>query len=102
MANLGIPARVGTPVWVQITKNFVRYLKWRVSWTWNKAILGVGKLPYISRIHTAYIGFRTSILGTNEMFGEQNVFKLFFSTWVVPPPSKSHHQDYYIFSRESL
>ena len=22
--------------------------------------------------------------------------------WVVPPPSKSHHQDYYIFSRESL
>ena len=22
-------------------------------------------------------------------------------TWVVPPPSKSHHQDYYIFSRES-
>ena len=23
-------------------------------------------------------------------------------TWVVPPPSKSHHQDYYIFSRESL
>ncbi len=22
--------------------------------------------------------------------------------WVVPPPSKSHHQDHYIFSRESL
>ena len=22
--------------------------------------------------------------------------------WFVPPPSKSHHQDYYIFSRESL
>ena len=22
--------------------------------------------------------------------------------WVVPPPSKSHHQDYYIFSRGSL
>ena len=22
--------------------------------------------------------------------------------WVVPPPSKSHHQDYYIFNRESL
>ena len=22
--------------------------------------------------------------------------------WAVPPPSKSHHQDYYIFSRESL
>ena len=21
--------------------------------------------------------------------------------WVVPPPSKSHHQDYYIFSKES-
>ncbi len=23
-------------------------------------------------------------------------------TWVVPPPSNSHHQDYYIFSMESL
>ena len=38
------------------TKHF-RYLKWRISWTWNKAIfLGVGEIPYISRIHTAYIG----------------------------------------------
>ena len=24
-----------------------------------------------------------------------------YITWVVPPPSKSHHQDYYMFSRES-
>ncbi len=23
-------------------------------------------------------------------------------TWVVPLPSNSHHQDYYIFSRKSL
>ena len=22
--------------------------------------------------------------------------------WVYPPPSNSHHQEYYIFSRESL
>ena len=40
------------------------------SWTLFSAILGVGKLPYISRIHTAYIGEHSSILGTNEMFGE--------------------------------
>ena len=33
--NPGIPSR---PLF---TKSF-RYLKWRVSWTWNKAILGVG------------------------------------------------------------
>ena len=30
-----------------------------------------GKLPYISRIHTAYIGEYSSILGTNEMFGDR-------------------------------
>ena len=23
-------------------------------------------------------------------------------TWIWPPHSKSHHQDYYMFSRESL
>ncbi len=41
----------------RITKNFARYLKWRVSErTLCKAILGVGEIPYISRIHTAYIG----------------------------------------------
>ena len=28
--------------------------------------------------------------------------KLIIIAWAVPPPSKSHHQDYYIFSRESL
>ena len=27
---------------------------------------------------------------------------LFVVSWVVPPPSKSHHQDYCIFSRGSL
>ena len=27
---------------------------------------------------------------------------LLFIPWVVPPPSNSHHQDYYIFSRGSL
>ena len=31
--------------------------------------LGVG-FPYISRIHTAYIGEDSSILGTTSMFGE--------------------------------
>ena len=36
-----------------------------------RLLLGVRKLPYISRIHTAYIGFRSSILGTvPEMFGD--------------------------------
>ena len=27
---------------------------------------------------------------------------LYHIPWVWPPPSKSHHQDHYIFSRESL
>ena len=35
------------------------------------AILRMGFPGYISRIHTAYIGvLDSSILGTNEMFGE--------------------------------
>ena len=29
------------------------------------------------------------------------IFSINSVTWVVPPPSNSHHQDYYIFSRES-
>ena len=53
---------------LHITNHF-KYLKWRYS-TLFTAILGVGKLPYISRIHTAYIGEDSSILGTNEMFGD--------------------------------
>ena len=50
-----------------ITKT-LRYLKsrywtlFRLFWRWF--------FPYISRIHTAYIGEDSSILGTNEMFGE--------------------------------
>ena len=31
-----------------------------------------------------------------EQFNNLGIF------WVVPPPSNSHHQDYYIFSRGSL
>ncbi len=34
---------------------------------------GVGKLPYISRIHTAYIGEDSSTLGTTSMFREEMV-----------------------------
>ena len=34
-------------------------------------------------------GFTTPIFGSTPI------------CWVVPPPSNSHHQDYYIFSRES-
>ena len=32
--------------------------------------------PYISRIHGAYIGEDSSILGTNEMFGEYDLLKI--------------------------
>ena len=46
-----------------ITKSF-RYLKWRYERTLLQATLGVGKLPYLSRIHTAYIGEDSSILYT--------------------------------------
>ena len=35
-----------------------------VSWTLFLAVLGMRFPLYISRIHTAYLGFRTSILGT--------------------------------------
>ncbi len=59
----------GPSGWLRTTKNF-RYPKWRVSWTLFKAILGVG-FPYISRIHRAYIGEDSSILGTTSIFGER-------------------------------
>ena len=59
------------------TKNF-RYLKWRLSSTLSAAILGVGKLPYISHTYSLYHGEDSSILGTTSMFGE--------GFW--PPPQK--------------
>ena len=63
----GNPAPIHLSVWPGcgqgiITKNF-RYLKWRyfslIRLFWGRVF------PYISRIHTAYIGFRTSTLGTS-------------------------------------
>ena len=54
------------------------------------------------------------ISGSDWSFGKQNwpfgwrgihsteYIHLWPMIWVVPPPSKSHHQDYYIFSREPL
>ena len=47
---------------VQVPEMEVLNLK-RLFWGWI--------FLYISRIHTAYIGVRTSILGTNEMFSDQ-------------------------------
>ena len=40
----------------------------RLFWGWV--------FPYMSRIHTAYIGEDSSILGTNEMFGDESVVTL--------------------------
>ena len=37
-----------------------------------QAILGGWVFPYISRIHTAYIGVRSSILRPTSMFGDRN------------------------------
>ena len=54
-----------------ITKSF-RYLNggilnpyFRLFWVWV--------FPYISRIHTAYIGEDSSILGTTSMFGDMTL-----------------------------
>ena len=38
--------------------------------------------------------------GENSLLNLRGV-NILSLTWVVPPPSKSHHQDNYIFSRES-
>ena len=61
-----------------ITIVFMFHYSPRISGTQNGGILnliagyfGVGKLPYIGPIHTAYIGEDSSILGTvPEKFGE--------------------------------
>ena len=62
--NISRRAKKNTGQKPTITKSF-RYLKWRVSWILFSAILGGGVgFPYITRIHTAYIGEDSSILGT--------------------------------------
>ena len=71
LSNLGNQSKV--------TKNF-RYLKWRFSWTLFLAILEVG-FPYIGRIHTAYIGEDSSILGTWKVWWKKlaaRSFGIFF------------------------
>ena len=47
---------------------------------------GLGKLPYISRIHTAYVGEDSSLLGTTSMFGDFHAPKLVrlpFCLWIL-------------------
>ena len=45
---------------------------------------------------------RVEELPPNLKFNQQNFDSQMCIGWVVPPPSNSDHQDYYIFSRESL
>ena len=58
---------------VKKNKNFVRYLKWREAFLNEpylfSAVFGDGD----SRIHTAYIGEDSSILGTTSMFGDKRL-----------------------------
>ncbi len=62
-----------------------------------KAILGVGKLPYISRIHTAYIGFCTSILGTSNVWWIFHVRKV-LPSWELTYPLARHCWAWFSFS----
>ena len=56
----------------------------RLFWGWG--------FPYISRIHTAYIGEDSSILGTNEMFGDKGVTAVFStSKWSGLGPTLQDH-----------
>ena len=57
---------LGADVEISVHQEFQGFLKWRyILNLFYKAILRVGKLPVsIRRIHTAYMGFHTSILGT--------------------------------------
>ena len=62
-----------------ITQNF-RYLKWGIlKEPYFRLFWGGGfKLPYISRIHTAYIGEDSSILGTWKCLVTQLCLSCFF------------------------
>ena len=52
-------------------KNFVRYLKWRVGTEpYSRLFWGVGFPLYKPYPYSLYIGEDSSILGTNEMFGD--------------------------------
>ena len=48
------------------------------------------ELPYISRIYTAYRGEDSSILGTNEMFGDRTSQEM-VGKWIYP--GKKQHLD---------
>ncbi len=52
-----------------------------------KAILGLGFPVSISRIHTAYIGEDSSILGTNEMFGDTMFATKEYDHTTLPHPN---------------
>ena len=48
------------------------------------------ELPYISRIYTAYRGEDSSILGTNEMFGDRTSQEM-VGKWIYPPIGSTYH-----------
>ena len=65
--------------------------------------IGLGKMCWIG--YTQMLDMRTEVVSGNYIRSSADwdgtTKKTEGITWVVPPPSNSHHQDYYIFSRGS-
>ena len=63
------------------------------SWSQKFGVIEGGPPPFS----------RTRNGGYSCEFGARSIYlRTLTLSWVVPPPSNSHHQDYYIFSRGSL
>ena len=72
---------------------------------WNKGweLLRLGVDMFFTDVFTAMLGWKRCLGFTYRRQEKMETRNMRTDIpWVVPPPSKSHHQDHYIFSRESL
>ena len=66
---------------------------------------GEEKLPFEERSEGKLVdlwGVRLVVLGVSDWILYIYIYNYIDIYWVLPPPSNSDHQDYYIFNRESL
>ena len=64
---------------------------------YRRLVLKEVLLPWLLQCHRAAESVKQlAILSYSDGFWQWHI------SWIYPPPSNNHHQDYYIFSRESL
>ena len=69
--------------------------------SWRVQVLVFQKSWVILHVSTCSTAYHRSSFMTYDVYNARQCIHLHM-LWVVPPPSNSHHQDHYIFSRGSL